>query len=211
MAGADHEALWRMAERLGRRARRRKPDGHRRLPPLLFVTDPERTPDPLSVALRLPRGAGVIYRSFGAPEADAVARTLAAIAQGRGLVLLIGADEALAGRCGAHGVHLPERLAHTAPRLRARHPDWLITCAAHDAGALALARRCGLDAALLSPVFASRSPSTRGRSLGPVRFAAMAGQARLPVYALGGVNARTARRLQTSAAAGVAAVDGLAD
>ncbi len=211
MVGAERGALWREAQRLGRRARLRKPARGRtpKLPPLLFVTDPVRTPDPAAVAARLPKGAGLIYRAFGAPEADGIARALARIARRRGLVLLIGADEGLAARCGAHGVHLPQRSVGQAPRLRGRHPRWLITGAAHGAPALAAARRAGLDAALLSPVFHSRSASTAGRKLGPVRFAAMSRAAGLPVYALGGVDARTGRRLADSGAAGLAAVEAL--
>ena len=42
------------------------------LPRLFFFTDPIRTPDPARILTRLPRGAGVVYRAFGA--ADAVAQ-----------------------------------------------------------------------------------------------------------------------------------------
>ena len=68
-------------------------------------------PDPAAVARRLPRGTDVVYRHFGVAERVRVARKLMAIARGRGLVLLIAADPALAQRVGAHGVHWPQRLA----------------------------------------------------------------------------------------------------
>jgi len=181
------------------------------LPALVFVVDPARTPDGgVAIAARLPRGTGVIYRSFGAPNAPEIAAALARIARQRGLILLIGADEALAARCGAHGLHLPERMTAAAPRIRARRPGWLITTAAHDPLALARAARAGCDAALFSTVFESRSASA-GRPIGPVRFAALSRGARLPVYALGGVNARTAMRLLSSGAAGLAAVEGVVE
>ncbi len=199
-------ALWRIARTLGRLADERK--ARFTLPPLFFVTDPARTPDPVMSAARLPRGAGVIYRAFGAGDALTVARDLRRLADARGLVLLIGADEAFAAAVGADGVHLPQRLIGESPRLRARRPGWMVTCAAHDARALHGAALAGLDAALTSPVFASRSPSAKGQ-LGPVRFASLVRRARLPVYALGGVNSRTASRLLSSGAAGLAAVDGL--
>jgi len=162
----------------------------------------------VAIAARLPRGTGVIYRSFGAPDAPKIAQALARIARQRGLVLLIGADEALAARCGAHGLHLPERMTAQAPRIRARRPGWLITTAAHSPRALARAAGAGCDAALFSTVFASRSASA-SRPIGPVRFAALARAAKLPVYALGGVNARTARRLLDSGGVGLACVEGL--
>jgi thiamine-phosphate pyrophosphorylase len=75
---------------------------------------------------------------------------------------------------------------------------------------VALAARVGLDAVLVSPVFESRSLSA-GRALGPLRFARMARGARLPVYALGGVTARTARRLAGTGASGVAAVEAMTE
>jgi thiamine-phosphate pyrophosphorylase len=174
------------------------------LPALLFFTDPVRTPDPAAVLARLPKGAGVVYRSFGAPNALATGRRLAAVARRRGLVLLIGADAGLARAVGADGVHLPERAAHRAPALSRRRPDWIVTDAAHGPSAL----RAKADAAVLSAVFPSHSPSA-GRPLGPVRFAALVRQGRLPVYALGGVNTKNAPRLLGTGAVGIAAVEGL--
>jgi len=150
----------------------------------------------------------VIYRAFGAPDAPSVARTLRRVADAQGLILLIGADERLAVACGADGVHLPQGLISQGPRLRVRRPDWILTGAAHDARALQRAERAGLDAALTSPVFASRSPSAHGQ-LGSIRFARLVRGTRLPVYALGGVNCRTASRLLSTGAAGLAAVEGL--
>jgi thiamine-phosphate pyrophosphorylase len=95
------------------------------------------------------------------------------------------------------------------PRLRRAHPAWLITTAAHGPLAIARAARLRLDAALVSPVFASASRSA-GAPLGPLRLAALARQARLPIIALGGIDSRTAGRLARSGAAGLAAIGGLA-
>ena len=204
-------ALWRVAQTLGRRAPKRKPPlgSGRALPPLLFVTDPQRTLNPAAVAERLPQGCGVIYRAFGAPDALDIARTLRRIADRRGLTLLVGADEALGTQAGADGLHLPERLVAGAERVRARRPGWLITGAAHDARALNAAAQAQLDAALLSPAFLSRSSSAR-RPLGPARVSALIRHAALPVYALGGINGATARRLLDTGAAGFAVVEALA-
>jgi len=158
---------------------------------------------------RLPKGAAVIFRTFGQPKALAKAASLRALARSCGLIFLVGADARLASRLQADGVHLPERLMRLGPALRRRNPRWLITTAAHGPRALALAARLGLDAALLSVVFPSQSPSA-GRAMGAPRFAAQVRAARLPVIALGGIDARTARRLLGSGAHGLAAVGGLA-
>ena len=176
------------------------------LPPLLLVTDPERTPDPVALAEALPRGCGLIYRPFGAPHARKTGRKLARVARRRGLVLLIGAD---AVRAKGAGVHLPERLAHRAGPIKRARPGVLVTCAAHSLPAALKARRAGAHAVLMSAVFPSKSPSA-GRPLGPVRFAALVRQAGLPVYALGGVKTKNAPRLLGSGAAGLAMVEGLA-
>jgi thiamine-phosphate pyrophosphorylase len=68
------------------------------------------------------------------------------------------------------------------------------------------AARLGADAVLLSAVFESRSPSA-GQPMGPVRLAAIARSAPIPVYALGGVDMKNARRLGASGVVGIAAVD----
>jgi thiamine-phosphate pyrophosphorylase len=194
----------RTARTLSRRARLRKGQG-RRLPPLILVTDPDRTPDPVALAERLPRGSGVIFRSFGRPGASETAHRLAAVARQRALLLLIGAD---ALHVPGAGVHLPERMAPRATALRHARPGVAVTVAAHSLAALIQARRAGADAALLSVVFESGSPSA-GRPLGPVRFAALVRRTGLPVYALGGVGTKNAPRLLGSGAAGLAMVDGL--
>ena len=169
------------------------------------MTDPNRTPDPIALALTLPPGCGLVYRAFGAADAMETARALRRIAERRGLMLLIGADARLAAGAGAHGVHLPERDLARATRLRARWPHWRLTGAAHGARALRTAALCGLDAALLSPAFSSVSPSA-GRPLGPMRVARLAREARLPIYALGGITPVTARRLQGCGAVGLAGI-----
>jgi thiamine-phosphate pyrophosphorylase len=147
-----------------------------------------------------------VFRAFGAPDAEAQGQRLKAIARSRGLKLLVGADAGLARRIGADGVHLPARLAHRAKAVR--RPAWIVTCAAHSLIAARRAHVAGADAAVVSAVFPSRSPSA-GAPIGPVRLALIARQAGLPVYGLGGINNKTARRLIDAGLVGLAAVDGL--
>lgn len=173
------------------------------LPRLLFLTDPQRTPDPEAVLSGLPPEVGVIYRPFGAPDAVERGRRLATIARQRGLTLLAGADPDLALAIGAHGLHLPERLAYQLPALRSAHPGWILTAAAHSLQAAGLEA----DALLVSPVFPSKSPSASA-PLGLDAFTALVAAAAAPVYALGGVTARTAPLLADSGAAGLAGIEG---
>jgi thiamine-phosphate pyrophosphorylase len=197
--------LQRTAALLPARRELRKGRLRKALPPLLFFTDPGRTPDPEAIASRLPPGSAVVYRHFGARDAEARARRLAALARQRGLKLLIGQDAALAARVGADGVHLPQRLAYRAAALRRAHPGWIVTSAAHS---LAAARRSRADAVVLSVALPSRSASA-GPALGPIRLAQRVRSAGRPAYALGGVNDRTAARLLATGVIGLAAVEGL--
>ena len=163
-----------------------------------------RTPDPEAVARRLPKGSAIVYRSFAAPDSEIIARRLLSIAKTRGLILLIGQDATLARKVGAHGVHLPERLAHLAPTLKRAQPQWLVTSAAHS---LAAARRARSDAVVISVAFASNSASA-GRTLGPIRLAARVRLAGRPAYGLGGIRNTTAGRLMNTGLIGLAAVEG---
>jgi len=201
---SELEVLSRTASRFSPRIAR-----GRVLPNLLFFTDPARVADPEAVALRLPRGAGIVLRAFGAPEAVDQGRRLRAIADARGLILLAGAHPRLAEDIGADGLHMPERLSGEIPRLRVEHPDWLITVAAHDRPALTAAERLEADAVVVSPVFPSNSPSA-GAPLGVEGLNALVSATALPVYALGGVRADTAGRLSGSGVVGIAAVEALA-
>jgi thiamine-phosphate pyrophosphorylase len=177
-------------------------------PGLILLTDARRLPDPLPALRRLPQGSAVILRHYEWPYVRrlALARAMADLCRQRGLILLVAGDARLARAVGAAGVHLPQGLLPLATGLRRQFG--MVTAAAHDAGAVALAARAGADAVLVSPVFATPShPGAKG--LGAVRFAALARHARrkgLRVYALGGVNAATARRLKAIAMAGIAGI-----
>jgi thiamine-phosphate pyrophosphorylase len=191
------------ASRLAKPARARN---GKALPRAFFLTDPDRTKNLLGVIANLPRGFGVIYRHFGSANRHVVGAQLARACRQRGVILLVSADPALATRIGAHGVHWPEaRLTG----VRSRHPRFIETAAAHSRAAISRARRLGVDAAIVSTVFPSRSPSA-GRALGPIRFRQIARNAGLPVYALGGINANNAARA-LSGAAGWAAIDAVLD
>ena len=170
------------------------------------MSDPQRLPDICAAAKTLPRGSALIYRHFGAKDKQEVAAGLRNICFARGLQFLVGQDEDLARGCGADGLHLPERELGRAQALRKLYPDWMLTGAAHSAAALAQTN--ALDAALLSPVFDSQSPSA-GAPLGIGTFTKIVRGAPAPVFALGGINEKTAPQLLGSGAAGIAGVSGI--
>ena len=184
------------------------PSGGCRLPPLILMTDSRRLADPAAAIAGLPRGSAVILRHYDDPDREALGRHLLGLSRGAGVRLLIAGDARLASRLRADGLHLPEWMARRAAWRRWRRPGWLVTIAAHGPSALWHAARAGADAALLAPVFATAS-HPEAEPLGALRFAAWCRKAPLPVYALGGITAETARRLTTGPVAGFAAIEEL--
>lgn len=203
---ANAEKLWQTATALALRAASVSPQP-RPLPPLLFFTDPERTPHPWETVERLPAGSAVVFRAFSAPDAIETGQRLRASCLSAGVQLLVGRDDTLAAAIGAHGIHLPERDLERATALRLRHPDWLITGAVHSATSWAMA--LDLDAAVVSPVFPAGGKSATKTALGIENFNALTQSAPCPVYALGGINAGNADSLLQTRACGLAGVEAI--
>jgi thiamine-phosphate pyrophosphorylase len=209
MNRADAEILWETASVLARDAARVSRSVGRRerdLPPLLFFTDPDRTPRPWETAARLPPGSGVVFRHFGRPGAEETGFRLREATSERDGLLLIGLDAELAERVGADGVHLPERALDRAVRLAKARPDWRITGAAHSATALGAP---GLDALVVSPVFPAGGASAETAALGVGVLRSWAEAAPCPVYALGGIHTDNVRGLIGSGVCGLAGVSGI--
>jgi thiamine-phosphate pyrophosphorylase len=178
------------------------------LPPLIFMTEEARVPDPLAAARELPRGTAIILRHRDKRRREALACDLAPLSRRLDLTLVIAGDADLAIRVGAHGVHFPEARIAEAAHWRAMRPHWLITAAAHSERAILKAAHAGADAALLAPVFHTRSHPD-AKIIGPLRARLMANRARLPLYLLGGVGAGNIGRLAGARFAGVAAIEAL--
>lgn len=178
------------------------------LPQLWVMTDPDRHADMRALLEATPPHCGFIYRHFGARNRLEVAQGLAALCRSRQIVFLVSSDLSLARAVGADGVHWPERMLARAHSARGRGATEIFTSAAHSHAALTRARSAGIDAAFLSPVFASRSASAT-RPMGPRRVALMARRVDLSIHALGGVHKKTLARLADRGLAGIAMVDGI--
>ncbi len=185
------------------------PAGNRRvLPALWLLSDAQRLRDPRNAILRLPAGAGFIFRHYDQPGREIMARELLRLCRKRRIVFLLAGDWRMALRLGADGAHFPERQAHQVRAMRTARPGAIVTVAAHSQRAVTCAHQSGADAVLLSPVFSTQS-HPGAAILGPVRLAKLTRAARLPVIALGGISAGNARRLKGSGAAGIAGISGI--
>ena len=81
-----------------------------------------------------------------------------------------------------------------------------MTASAHSPAELRAVGGFPIDAALVSAIFPSASPSA-GKPIGALNFRRLARSAPCPVYALGGINGGNAA--EVAPFAGLAAVDGL--
>ena len=176
-----------------------------RLPPMILLTDDQRDADYIEAVRALPSGSAVIVRHRDPTARAKLGQILADIARPLGLRCLIAADLELAERIDADGIHASEADLGLIPQWRARHPRWLITGAAH--APVAIAGATGVNAGLLAPVFPTAS-HPEAVPLGAEKFAAIAAQASLPLYALGGITAQNVEQLAASNAAGIALIGG---
>lgn len=181
----------------------RRAHGRMRPPPLWLFTDTSRLPDPRPAVARLPRGlAGVVLRHDDDPNRAALGRDLARLCRARRLVLVVAGDVQLAAALRS-GVHLRAGRWPGSARRRG-----FLTSSAHSIPDLRRARRAGACVAFLSPIFPTAS-HPGARTLGPLRWTRMARDARLPVAALGGVQASRLRRLPPAVCRAIGAIGAL--
>lgn len=165
----------------------------------LVLTDPLRLLNPAALqSIRL-RGLGVIVRAYS-DAAEAENAAWQAFCRQRGIPLLVAGKIKGSDRQKVH--HLRE------PQIWGRPQSGARTGAAHTRRALHAARKHRLEAILVSPVFPTRS-HVGAKTLGPHRFARLIRGSGCPVFALGGVTTKTARRLKgIPGLQGIAAIDG---
>ncbi len=174
-------------------------DRRQPLPRLWLMTD-ERQGDGLWESLeQLPRGSGVVFRhySLALEERRAWFEKVRGVGRRHGLLVLLAGPPSLARAWKAAGSH---------GRCVRRSPALVLSAPVHSLREIRTAERSRADLLFLSPVFPTRS-HPGARSLGRAQFTLLARQTRLPVIALGGVNAERARTLRGSY--GWAAIDAL--
>lgn len=161
------------------------------LPTIWLMTD-ERA-DAIAAMLRLPRGAGVVFRHHATPLAERrrLFERLLRIARARGLALVRAGAAPMRGEMGVHG------------RMRARTAG-VRTWPAHDRREARAGVRAAADLLFVSPVFPTRS-HPGAPALGPRRARRIGAGLGVPLIALGGVDARRFRKMRGFA--GWAAID----
>lgn len=168
--------------------------------PDIWLLSDERNDAVLEHAIgRLPPQSGFVFRHYHlTAEARAVRFAhLLPMLRSAGHWAILSGSVTMAEAWGADGVY--GSLDAAAPAgLR-----WIAT--AHDAAEIADANRFGASAVMLSSVFPTRS-HPGGDTLGSDRFRELAALSRVPVIALGGMTAESAKALDWRR---WAAIDGL--
>ena len=165
-----------------------------RLPRLLVLSDDARG-FPLARQHELwPHGVGFIERTYGTRPSP----------KRRHAPSLASCQPHEARKAGLDGVHWPQgRLRF---RRRSACQGLVETASAHTGLEIAKARKAGISAILVSTAFPSQSPSAK-RPLGACRLNKLARAfPDCTLYALGGVDAKTARSLARSRMYGAALV-----
>ena len=176
------------------------------LPAGLYAIVDASLGDPVRAGARLARAGChlVQLRAKGWPEARVAEAAAALVAATRdtGCLVVVNDHPAVAAAVGAAGAHIGQ---DDAPGPRAARavlgPDRLLGLSTHDLAQVRRASEEGLaDYVGFGPVFASRTAKTAWRPRGVEALAAAVRASRVPVVAIGGVEARRLPALRAAGA-----------
>jgi thiamine-phosphate pyrophosphorylase len=182
-------------------------------PPLLLVTDRSQAWRSLDEIVAGGLKAGCRWMSLrekDLPDVDLIllARRLLPLTRSAGAHLLLHGEASLAKLAGADGVHL--RAGSDAGAARAvLGPEKLIGVSIHTVVEAVAIDEKSADYALAGPAFETPSKPGYGPEIGRKGLAEIARAARVPVLAIGGINATRVGELVAAGAAGVAVMRGV--
>jgi thiamine-phosphate pyrophosphorylase len=177
-------------------------------PPLMLVTDRRQARRALLdvVAQALDAGCrwiSVREKDLPPDEQVLLARSLLPLAHAHGAKLTLHGDAALAVAAGADGAHLSSRSDVAFARTRLGR-DKLLGVSIHTVTEAEAIDSRSADYALAGPAFETESKPGYGPQIGRQGLADIARASRVPVLAIGGVNAARLGELVAAGAAGVA-------
>jgi thiamine-phosphate pyrophosphorylase len=182
-------------------------------PPLLLVTDRRQARLPLTDVIRGALSAGcrwVSVREKDLPDEEqiSIVQMLLPMTRRHGARLTLHGEAALAKAAGADGVHLPSGSDPVAARALLG-ADRLIGVSIHTATeAEAIAPETS-DYAIAGPAYETASKPGYGPEIGRKGLGDIARVARVPVIAIGGLNATRAAEVLAAGIAGIAVMGGV--
>jgi thiamine-phosphate pyrophosphorylase len=182
-------------------------------PPLLVITDRRQARRPLADVVAQTVAAGcrwVSLREKDLSNEDQVelARTLLPIARRHGARLTLHGDAVLAREAGVDGVHLSAGSDPVAARDMLGR-DKLIGVSLHSIIEAEAIDPAAVDYAIAGPAFETPSKPGYGPEIGRKGLAEIAAAARVPILAIGGLNATRAAEVLSVGPAGIAVMGGV--
>lgn len=182
-------------------------------PPLLLVTDRRQAGRPLNdvVAAALHAGCrwiSVREKDLPPDEQILLTRSLLPLAHANGAMLMLHGGASLARDAGADGVHLPFGSDPAAARALIG-PGKLLGVSIHTVTEAEHIDPVHIDYALAGPAFETASKPGYGPEIGRKGLGDIARAARVPLLAIGGINAARVGELVAAGAAGVAVMGGV--
>jgi thiamine-phosphate pyrophosphorylase len=177
-------------------------------PPLLLVTDRRQAREPLPDIVAAALAAGcrwVSLREKDLSEHDQIAllRTLLPIARRSGARVTLHGEATLAQAAGADGVHLSAHGDAAASRALLG-PGKLIGLSIHTAVEAAAVDPAVVDYAIAGPAYETASKPGYGPEIGRKGLSDLARAARVPLVAIGGLNATRAAEVLAAGVVGIA-------
>jgi thiamine-phosphate pyrophosphorylase len=182
-------------------------------PPLLLITDRRQARRPLAEVVGAALSAGcrwVSLREKDLAEDDqiALALTLLPMTRRHGARLSVHGDAALAKSCGADGVHLPSGSDPAAARTLLGTAK-LIGVSIHTVTEAEAIDPAVVDYAIAGPAFETASKPGYGPEIGRKGLAEIARASRVPILAIGGLNAVRAAEVLAAGPVGIAVMGGV--
>jgi len=182
-------------------------------PPLLLVTDRRQARRPLQDIVGAALGAGCRWvslreKDLPADEQILLARALIPLAHAQGARFTLHGEAALARDAGADGVHVSSGADLAVARALIGR-DKMLGVSIHTVSEAEAIDPAVVDYVLAGPAFETASKPGYGPEIGRKGLAAVARAARVPVLAIGGVNAARLGELVAAGAAGVAVMGGV--
>jgi thiamine-phosphate pyrophosphorylase len=182
-------------------------------PPLLLVTDRRQARRPLSAVVDAALAAGCRWvslreKDLPADEQILLARSLLSAVHAQGAKLMLHGEAALARDAGVDGVHLASGRDAVAARTLIG-PERILGVSIHTVTEAERIAPAYVDYALAGPAFETPSKPGYGREIGRKGLVDIAGSCRVPVLAIGGINAARLGEVLAGGAAGAAVMGGV--
>jgi thiamine-phosphate pyrophosphorylase len=183
------------------------------VPPLLLVTDRRQARRPIVEVVAQALTAGCRWVSVREKDLDedeqiAIVRMILPVARRHGARVTLHGEAGLAAASGADGVHLPAGSDPVAAR-RALGTGKLIGASIHTATEAETLDPEMLDYALAGPAFETPSKPGYGPEIGRIGLAEIARASRVPILAIGGLNAGRAAEVMAAGPIGIAVMGGV--